>query len=47
MVQRFKEWFLMNKQLCSGCITFLFAWAASNAFADITMQQRMSVEAGG
>ncbi len=37
----------MNKQRYSGCITFLFALAASNAFADITMQQSMSVEAGG
>ena len=37
----------MKKQLYSGFITFLFALAASNAFADITMQQSMSVEAGG
>lgn len=38
---------MFNKQLLSGCFTFLAALTASNACADITLQQRIEVDAGG
>jgi hypothetical protein len=38
---------MLNKPLLVGGFTFLVAFAASSTFADVTMQQRISVEAGG
>jgi hypothetical protein len=38
---------MLKKRLLAGCFTALATLATSNAFADITMQQRIKVEAGG
>jgi len=37
----------VNTRPLINCLTFLAVFAASNTIADITMQQRMTVEAGG
>ena len=38
---------MLNRNLLPGCFTFLVALASTNAFADITTQQRIEVGAGG
>ena len=38
---------MLKKQLLVTCLATLSTFATSNAFADITMQQRITVEAGG
>ena len=38
---------MLNRKFLSGCFTFLASLTASNVFADITMQQRIEVDAGG
>lgn len=38
---------MLNRPIFTGCLTTLVTLATTNAFADITMQQSITVEAGG
>jgi len=47
IVRKPKEQIMLNKRLVVGCLTIFGTLISINVLADITMQQRITVEAGG